>query len=421
MKRDFKNSSMHYFIAFTGCMSLRNNLKYILNNSKYVDKHYMTQALMGYLFHITTSLISLPLRSWEHYKINQSTDRLPPPLKAPVFIVGHWRSGTTFLHNLLAQDKRFAYCTLFQTLANDMCVFNKWSKSFFEYLIPKIRPMDDINFSVDNPQEEEHAMARISPYSFYHQWCFPRRGRAFFNDYVLFQNVPETTCKKWKETYLSVLQRASMAMDNKPLLLKNPANTARIRLLLEMFPDAKFIHIYRNPYTVFKSTRRLYERTLRITQLQQISQDEIDQNILYFYRKLMEKYLTDYHEIPAHNLVELSYENLVGNPMKELHTIYDHLGLPRYDGASSAFEKYCSEQAHFRTNRYSTLPSHLIDRINRQWSFAFKRWHYPLIEGDRPMESVSSLAEPLQPDVRDNDESNNNPCPFRSNLEYLKA
>ena len=284
MKRDFRYSSKHYFVAFTSCMSFRNVLKFILKNTKCIDKPYITRAVAGYILHIAASLISLPLRSWEQFKINQSGNRLSKK-KAPIFIIGHWRSGTTYLHNILARDKRFAYCTLFQTLANDMCVFNTWAKSLFQFIIPKIRPMDHMNFSVDNPQEEEHAMARISPYSFYHQWCFPKKGRSLFKKYVLFENLADIESKEWKEKYLSVLQKASLAMDNKPLLLKNPTNTARIKILLELFPDAKFIHIYRNPYDVFQSTKHLYERTLRITQLQHFSQDETDDNILYFYQK----------------------------------------------------------------------------------------------------------------------------------------
>ena len=420
MNCDFKNSPKRYFIAFTGCMSLRNNLNYILNNSKYIEKGYISQALAGYIFHLGTSLISLPLRSWEQCKINQSTNRLPE-IKAPIFIIGHWRSGTTYLHNLLSQDPRFAYCTLFQTLANDMCVFNKWTKWLFQFIIPKIRPMDYMNFSVDNPQEEEHAMARISPYSFYHQWCFPRRGRSFFEDYVLFRNLPKLKRKKWKETYLSVLQRASLAMDNKRLLLKNPVNTARIKLLLELFPDAKFIFIHRNPYNVFKSTRRLYERTLRITQLQHINQDEIDDNILYFYRNLIEKYLADRHEIPKNNLVELSYENLVSNPQENLHKIYDQLEIPGYNNAALGFEKYIAEQSQFITNSYCPLPSHLIDRINQDWHFAFKQWQYPIIEERQPDEHGIMLHNKIQSDIHNNGKSLNNRCHFNEHPAYLDA
>src|SRR5260370_42206574 len=34
----------------------------------------------------------------------------------PTFILGHWRSGTTLLHNLLSLDPQFAFLNLYQTL-----------------------------------------------------------------------------------------------------------------------------------------------------------------------------------------------------------------------------------------------------------------------------------------------------------------
>ena len=34
----------------------------------------------------------------------------------PVFILGHWRSGTTFVHNVFSCDKHFGYNTTYQTV-----------------------------------------------------------------------------------------------------------------------------------------------------------------------------------------------------------------------------------------------------------------------------------------------------------------
>jgi len=108
-----------------------------------------------------------------------------------------------------------------------------------------------MHLSLDDPQEEEFAMAETSGYSFYHQWSFPRKGRELFEKYALFRNVPDDEVDQWKNLYVSILKKAAYSHRGKRLIVKNPANSARIKILLELFPHARFIHIYRNPYIVF--------------------------------------------------------------------------------------------------------------------------------------------------------------------------
>ncbi|TFG37549.1 MAG: sulfotransferase, partial [Candidatus Aminicenantes bacterium] len=68
--------------------------------------------------------------------------------------------------------------------------------------------------------------------------------RRIFDRYVMFEDVSPTVVEKWQAIYLRFLKKLTFSSGGKRLLLKNPANTARIRVLLELFPDAKFIHVY---------------------------------------------------------------------------------------------------------------------------------------------------------------------------------
>jgi hypothetical protein len=43
----------------------------------------------------------------------------------------------------------------------------------------------------------------------------------------------------------------------KPLLIKSPVHTARVRTWLKLFPGAKFIYIHRHPLEVFKSAAHM--------------------------------------------------------------------------------------------------------------------------------------------------------------------
>lgn len=82
----------------------------------------------------------------------------------PVFILGHWRSGTTFMHNVFSCDKHFGYNTTYQTVFPHLMM---WGQPFFKknmsWLMPDKRPTDNMELAVDLPQEEEFALANMMP------------------------------------------------------------------------------------------------------------------------------------------------------------------------------------------------------------------------------------------------------------------
>lgn len=86
----------------------------------------------------------------------------------PVFILGHWRSGTTFMHNVFSCDKHFGYNTTYQTVFPHLMM---WGQPFFKknmsWLMPDKRPTDNMELAVDLPQEEEFALANMMPYTYY--------------------------------------------------------------------------------------------------------------------------------------------------------------------------------------------------------------------------------------------------------------
>ena len=94
----------------------------------------------------------------------------------PLFILGHWRSGTTFVHNVFACDKHFGFTTTYQTVFPHLML---WGQPFFKknmaFLMPDKRPTDNMELKVDLPQEEEFALSNMMPYTYYNFWFFPKR------------------------------------------------------------------------------------------------------------------------------------------------------------------------------------------------------------------------------------------------------
>ena len=173
-------------------------------------------------------------------------------IKSPVFIIGHMRSGTTFLHYLLSKDDRFAYATTSQTVFPWIFLsLEKIIKPFMRYVLPSKRPMDNMAIREDYPQEEELAIANLCPYSPNNGAYFPKHLEEFYRKYSFFENINKKIINKWKKIYTYFLKKITYKNFGKRILSKSLVNSGRINLLLEMFPDAKFIFIYRNPYKLF--------------------------------------------------------------------------------------------------------------------------------------------------------------------------
>jgi len=235
--------------------------------------------------------------------------------------------------------------------------------------------MDNVAFSLDAPQEEELALANMTVHSFAHAFVLPQRAEGLFRRYVLFEDLPDAARAEWIDHYLTLLRKVSVASGGRRLILKNCTNTARVPTLLELFPDAKFIHIHRNPYNVFTSTVHLHEKLTSLCQLQSVRPEHVETNVLTFYRELMRKYLGDRSLIPSENLVEVRYEDMEREPLPLLRGIYQRLGLPRFSDAEPAFRSYLASIRNYKKNRYDLAPE-AVARVNRHWGFAFDEWGY---------------------------------------------
>lgn len=359
----------------------------LLRRSGGIDSAYVPRAAFVSL----TTLLTSPLRFWERVRYGRkirSTEIHP----SPIFIIGHWRSGTTHLHNLLCQDESLGYLTTFQAMAPGFCLIGDGTiKRFIARQANARYPtrlIDNIPLAFDSPQEDEFALANLSTYSFIHTFSLPRQAQEIFKRCVLFNGLSEATRSQWIATYLALLRKATLTNRGKRLVVKNCAHTARIQTLLELFPNAKFIHIHRNPYEVFLSTLHMHRTVLPRSQLQETEPDQVETCVLRFYDQLMRRFLADRSLISAGNLVEIRFEDLEASPLAQLHQVYDGLGLPGFAAAESRFRAYLDSVAGYRKNAYE-LDGNVIAEVNRHWQFVFDQWGYDRLEphsasGKRP-------------------------------------
>ena len=321
------------------------------------------------------SLITSPFRIAERALFKKRIDSTPIE-HPPIFILGHWRTGTTFLHNLLTQDKNLGHVSLFQTLAPGAFFLGRPTfQPLAAMRAPDTRPMDNVPIRMEGPQEEEFAMAHYSGHSFYTGWYFPRKMEQLFDKYALFDGLNEEEHEEWRRAYLYVLRAATLRAKGKRLVLKNPVNTCRISALLDLFPDAKFVHICRDPYAVFKSSLHLYRSVLDLVSLQEIDDAQIERYVLKFYRLMLRRYLEERHLIPEGNLVEVRYENLDREPLHEIERVYAELGLPGWEGAGGDIQAYAESQRTYKKNVYTRNAAD-CEKVETHWEFALDAWGY---------------------------------------------
>lgn len=326
-------------------------------------------------YSLLMSSILSPLNVYEKIKYEKQINNVVID-KPPIFIIGHWRTGSTYLHNLFSKDEQFGYPTTFQTVAPAVFLqFEKMIKPIVDSSLPEKRPQDDVDLGVDLPQEEEYALGNISPYSFYNGWCFPQ-NMELYNNYVDMRNVPKTAIEEFKKIYMYYIKKLTLYYSGKQLVLKNPSNTARIKLLLDMFPDAKFIHIYRNPYHVFLSMKRNIEKEMTLYCLQKPKDETVfEKSMVDLYNRMFDKYFKEKDLIPPGNLVEVRYEIFIANPLQEMKRIYDTLKLPGFEKAKKHFEAYIESQAKIKTYKYQ-INDPLKQKIYSYLKNTIDLWNY---------------------------------------------
>jgi hypothetical protein len=295
----------------------------------------------------------------------------------PLFILGHWRSGTTLLHNLLALDEQFAYPNLYEVFfPHTFLCTEEYRADQIAGLIPSTRLIDNVAQGLRMPNEDEFATAATSLCSPYMLWSFPR-NTAHYERYLTFRDVPEAEVERWKGAFVLFLKKLTLRND-RPMLLKSPPHTGRIRLLLDLFPEARFLHIRREPYTIFQSTRHLNAVLTRSLQFQRPDPVDLDAAVLRRYRLLYDAYFEERGLIPESQFHELAFEDLERDPIGQIRRTYQALNLPGFETVLPRLEDYVGSLAGYRKNEYPELPADLRGRIGREWRRSFEEWGYPV-------------------------------------------
>ena len=321
---------------------------------------------------IATAVARLPMTALETARLQ----RQPKTLEhSPIFIVGHWRSGTTFLYELLCDSHQFAYVSPFATgLPWEFLTLGSLLRPLLTQALPEDRFIDGIKVTPQSPQEDEIALANMQPLSFYHGLYFPQQLEPYFNQGVFFDGCTPTQIEQWQQAATLFFHKLQLETPGKPVLIKNPVYTARVARLRQMYPEAKFIHIYRNPYVVFQSTRNFYRKLLGQLALQPCTTDT-DTLALKSYPRMMQALLRDVADLPPAQYIELRFEDFEQDPLAHVEAIYRQLELPGFTAARDRFAQYLQSRRRYRKNQYQ-FPPEDNQRVYAHWHEFIDRWGY---------------------------------------------
>ncbi len=308
---------------------------------------------------------------------------------APIFVVGHWRSGTTLLHELLSLDDRFGYPTTMECfLPHHFLVSEPIFRPLLKVLLPSKRPMDNMPTGVDLPQEDEFALAAMGAPSPYQQIAFPNQP-ARYSKLLNMEGLEPQVEAAFADNLTRFLQ-SLMFKKNKRLILKSPTHTGRIAWLAKRYPGSKFIHIARNPVDVFLSTKRLWRSLHEVQGLQipRYSDDELSERVHRDYQAMYHGYLKGRRELEPSQWHEVQFEKLIVDAPAVIKQIYQALNLGESTQLESDAAKYMRERQSYQAADYQYPPETVAD-VMRRWGQYAHAFGYDLQTGER-------LAEPSE-------------------------
>lgn len=303
----------------------------------------------------------------------------------PLFVLGHPRTGTTLLHSLLALDhEQFGTCSTFCAGFPSSFLWFERFKWLLAGIIGSKRPMDNMSLSFDTPQEDELATNVLSAGTSPYMPLVFMTGEAAFRPFFSFREAPPRETARWTEAFLYLLRKLSLRARGKRLVLKSPVHTARVDLLLKLFPDAQFIYIHRNPETVYRSACHMADTTYWHMYLAKPSDQQIHEFILNQFEVLWREYAAARAAIPKGNLVELSYAELTDDPVAALGRVYDTLALDGWQdgvgtGSGGVRARVAAQVAGlkaYKRNNFEPLPAELRDMVAQRWSDYTEAWGY---------------------------------------------
>jgi hypothetical protein len=224
----------------------------------------------------------------------------------------------------------------------------------------------------NRPQEDEFALCGLGAGSQMLDLMFPNEPR--YGAYLSLDELPPLKIARWKATLVRFLTGITLIRPRR-IILKSPQHTSRIAHLIELFPDAQFIYLVREPKAVIPSTIRLWQIMASTQGLQVPRHEGLQQRVIDTFCQMHDTVERTRHLVPPDNFYQIRYEDLVANPIEEMQRIYEYFGWSQFENVLPGMHHYLAETADFRPNRHH-LPPELRESIERRCASFRRQYGY---------------------------------------------
>ncbi len=328
---------------------------------------------------------------------------------APVFIVGNFRSGTTFLHRLMARDRErfctmqmwevlFAPSILQRRVVRALGVLDRWLGSHFGKRLA----------DVEDQWQEENPMHRVSlgapeedDYLLMHIWSALTIGLSSGMleealPYTRFDTaLPQDGKDRIMGFYRRCLQRHLHAHDaaGRQYLAKNPALTPKVDTVLRWFPDAKIIWLVRSPLEMVPSFVNMMQFSYRVLGVPDgvlgapgegseagALRDFVVEMARHWYSRALERLA----RAPEDNIIIVRCDDLVADPAGTIERIYRDFGFEVGPAYAEVLQAEAARARRYRSRHTYSLEGTGLTRegIVEGFQDVFDRFGFPAGEAE---------------------------------------
>ena len=291
------------------------------------------------------------------------------PVPKPVVVIAVPRSGTTFLHGLLAQDRRrFRFLTMFDSMFPAVS-----ARRFYDALAaadrfvgaPVARLVRAIERAAFAGWDGIHATGLMRPEEDECLWCFPMLTPAMWLAFPFTRELDHlryvdrlpaplrASLTQFIRHYLG--KQASLDPARRTLILKNVLLAGRIETFAEAFPDARFIYLVRDPHETLPSGVSMFSRPWRLHS-PDLAADPAETRA---WAELLMDYSNTYDDfvarLPDDRKFILDYHRLIASPSAAVRDIYHHFGWEVDEEFARSLTASDERQARFASSHAYSL------------------------------------------------------------------
>jgi hypothetical protein len=355
--------------AFLGGFRFGDWVELLTAAGRGVDGEYVPRAVVATLLTMVTSVLA----RFEPEAVLSGEQE--EAWERPVFVLGLPRSGTSLLHQLMSRNPGLCYASKADCYNPHVLVLMR--QLGLDRMMTGLNParrrfMDGVLTGWSLPEEESMAMGILTGVGMRVNSIFGNPLR----DTAWWPAPPEHFAGEWVGAMREFSRKLAM-VHGVPAVFKSPGNTTLIPWILKVFPRARFVMIFRHPFGQFRSLVTVDRKRddgggwNALRRRGTISGEEV----AAFGGGVVERYFATCGQVPAGNLCEVRYEDLVSDPGGVLGRIHGELGIPGGDevvaglAGDAGFREY-------RRNRHPELAFGEKEMVRRHFASVFAQCEY---------------------------------------------